>query len=450
VIRTRPHLAAAIVIATAIAGVSAAPDARPDWFSGTAPLQLRLEAPLDDLFGHAQQDGYSVRGSLTRTDGGDPRRIDPVTVSVRGHTSRRESECSFPKLKLTWDGAAIKIGTHCGEADGNAVTAKFGRLPNQMSPVREAFVYQLLDRLGVPTLRARAAEITYVSTNGTSDPPTPLLRHAFLLEDDHGAMHRLGAVHSISETQFATAHEAFTPEDTATIAFGEALVGNFDWCLRFFKGDTYRCDGRHPLWNLLAFRWEDGRMRPVMYDFDVSGAVAGYHRWFGDIFNEQFLPSKSHAAIEVIAQLAHARTLFDRGVLDATRRAFASKRDAAYDALATSAVDAAGKHAMTAYFDAFFEAMANDAAFYRPVVVAADTRAYADANRSQPVCNSIGALPVGTPVSAPIDIRGDMVQVVVLDAMWKFAPPAECPVIHDRPVWIAKAAVSTQYPSRSP
>jgi len=441
----RHRFALACVAALAIAAGLAAATA-PDWFSGANPLALRLEGPLNELFAHAQQEGYAVHGSLAWRDAAGEQRIDDVTITVRGNTSRRESECPFPKLKLSWPGGSVKIGTHCGESTGDAITAKYGRLANQRAPVREAFVYHLLDLLGIPTLRARLAEITYVYADAAADQPSTLRRHAFLLEDDRAAMRRLGAARSIDEQRFTAARDAFTPDDTARVAFAEALVGNFDWCLRFFKGDTYRCDGRHPLWNLEAFAWPDGAARPVLYDFDVSGIVSGYHRWFPDIFNERFLPSKSHAAIEVTAQLQHARSLFDRSVLDATRRAFAAKRDAAYRALAESSVDADGKQVMTAYFDAFFEAMTSDAAFYRPVVTARDTRAYGDASQSQAVCATVGPLPVGTPVSDPLDTRGSMMQVVVLDAMWKFAPPVKCPFIHQKPVWIAKSAVGTNYP----
>jgi hypothetical protein len=441
------RLGIAIPATATIAVAQGASPGKPDWFRGRQPLALRLEAPFNDLFAHAQQDGYVVRGTLGWSDGaGQPQQLGRVKIAVRGHTSRRESECPFPKLKVSWAEGTIKIGTHCGEADGDAITPKFGRLPNQLSPVREAFVYHLLDLVGVPTLRARVAEITYVYADATGEQPESRRRHAFVLEDDHEALQRLGADQSIPESRFTTARDAFAPADSATIAFAEALIGNFDWCLRFFKGDAYRCDARHPLWNLFAFQRSDGTARPVMYDFDVSGAVAGYHRWFADIFNEQFLPSKSHAAIEVIAQLQRARTLFDRPVLDATRQKFASNRAAAYRALSESAVDEPGKKAMTDYFDAFFEAMTSDAAFYRPVITAPDVRAYVDSARSQPACASVGALPIGTPVSEPLETRGDMAKVVVVDALWKFAPPAKCSFIHQKPVWIAKSAVGSDYP----
>jgi hypothetical protein len=444
--RVLSQLAAALILAglSGTAHIGAAKP--PDWFTGHDPLPLRLEAPFKNLFAHAQQNGYTVRGSLSWRDRAGDGRLDDVKVNVRGHTSRRETECSFPKLKLAWPGGSLKIGTHCGESRGDELSAKYGRLANQSSPLREEFVYRLLDTLGVPTLHARPAQITYVDTEADDERDVSVTRHAFLLESEENARARLGAVRTVTPEQFTNARDAFTPEDTARLAFAEALVGNFDWCLRFSKGDTYRCDGRRPLWNVLAFTWPDGTMRPLPYDFDVTGIVAGHHLWFADIFNEAFLPSRSQPAIEVIAQLQHARSLFPRDVLDATRRAFASRKAAAYRALAQSAVDAGGKKTFTEYMDAFFEAMTSDAAFYRPVVTVPNTRAYADADRSTPVCASAGPVPVGTPVSEPVQTRGDMAQVIVLDAMWKFAPPVKCPFIHQNPVWIPRAAVGTNYP----
>jgi len=438
-----------LLLATIMATAGAAAAPAIDWFSSDEPASLRLEAPFNELFGHAQQSGYSVRGTVSTTDRGSDVRIDNVKISVRGNTSRRETECTFPKLKLSWSGTTLKIGTHCGESTDDAVTAKFGRLPNQRSPWREAFVYRLLDVLQVPSLAARPARITYVYTDaatGTAGGSEPLTRNALLLEDAEAARQRLGAAKEISETQFTNARDAFAVEDTAALAFAEALIGNFDWCLRFYKTDTYRCDPRHPLWNILAFEWADGRMRPFMYDFDVSGMVAGTHRWFRDIFNEQFVPSRSHAEIEVTAQLQHARTLFDRATLDRTRRRFAARKRDAYALLDSKTLDAEGRVVIKSYMDAFFSAMESDAAFYRPVVVAENTLAYGDPDRSTPLCASRGAIPIGTPVSEPSETRGSMVHVVLLDALWKYAPPVQCPVFRKNAVWIDKAAIGSNFP----
>lgn len=419
--------------------------APPDWFGTYEPLTMRLEAPLADLFAHAQQDGYAVHGTLTYRDRGREGRVDDVTVTVRGNTSRRDTECSFPKLKVAWQQNAVKIGTHCGDSPDDTVTERFGRLANERSPVREAFVYRLLDSVGVLTLRARTARITYVYGDA-GEAPRSIVRNAFIVEDNEDARTRLGAARQIDAARFTSARDAFSAEDAAGLAFAEAMIGNFDWCVRFFKGDTYRCDGRHPLWNVLVLVWPDGRTRPLPYDFDVTGMVAGYHRWFNDIFNERFIPSGSHPAIEVAAQLQRARTLFDRGVLDATRRRFAARRDAAYQALADAKIDADGRATIAAYLDAFFDAMESDEAFYRPVVTAQDARAYLDADATMPVCAARGPVPVGTPVSAPLRTRGSMVQVVPLDALWHYAPPVRCPSMHQKAVWLDRGAVGTSYP----
>ena len=410
-------------------------------FSTYEPLVLRLEAPLDDLFAHAQQDNYSVRGALTYQDRGREVHVPAVKVSVRGNSSRNASECTFPKLKLEWPSASLKIGTHCGESTDGSVTAKFGRLSNEHSPRREAFVYQLLDMLQVLSLKARPARITYVSSGRE-----PLVRNAMVLEDTSDALRRLGAQKEIAPEQFTSARDAFAPADSATLAFAEAMIGNFDWCLRFFPRDTYRCDARRPLWNVLAFAWPDGRVRPLIYDFDVSGMVAGHHRWFGDIFNEAFLPSASPARLEVISQLQRTRTLFGRADLDRTRRHFTQKKADAYRLLDESDLDSAGRGTIKEYLDTFFEAIGSDDAFYRPVVTAPNAVAYADASRRSAVCPARGPIPAGTPVSDPVQTSGDMIQVRLLDALWHWAPPVKCPDIRKTPVWIDKAAVTRDYP----
>ena len=410
-------------------------------FSTYEPLVLRLEAPLDDLFAHARQDNYSVRGALTYQDRGREVSVPDIRVSVRGNSSRNASECTFPKLKLEWPSASLKIGTHCGESTDDSVTAKFGRLPNEQSPRREAFVYKLLDVLQVPSLKARPARITYVSSG-----KQPLVRNAVVVEDTSDALRRLGARKEISPEQFTSARDAFSPADSASLAFAEAMIGNFDWCLRFFPGDAYRCDARRSLWNVLALAWPDGRMRPLMYDFDVSGMVAGRHRWFGDIFNEAFLKSASPARLEVISQLQRTRTLFGRADLDRTRRQFAQKKADVYRLLSNSDLDATGRATIKEYLDAFFEAIESDEVFYRPVVTAPDTVAYADANRAAPMCSARGPIPVGTPVSDPLQTSGNMIQVRLLDVLWHWAPPVKCPEMHTTAVWIDKAAVGRDYP----
>src|SRR5256885_10994284 len=98
---------------------------------------------------------------------------------------------------------AVKIGTHCGEAPDGQLTPKYGRWANEKGALREAFVYRLLDTLGVPSLRARPARITYIDGDQTSE------RDAFFLEDDRDAMKRLGARREIEPARFRDAEHEF-------------------------------------------------------------------------------------------------------------------------------------------------------------------------------------------------------------------------------------------------
>jgi hypothetical protein len=432
-------------------------------FSSHDVVSLQLKAPFNELFDRGRVDEeFSVAGTLSYTDGGQPVTVDGVQISLRGNTSKRETECAFPKLKVQFPRGhqptplfaglnAIKIGTHCGEAAEDGVTVKFGRLPNEQSPLREAFVYRLLEALGVPALKARPARVTYVYTDarpGQSPPQEqPIVKHAILVEHTEAAIARVGGHREIGEKAFTNARAQFSAADTARLVFAEALIGNFDWCLRMTPDDAYRCDTRHPLWNVVAGATRDGRARPLMQDFDVAGMVTGRHPWFTDVFSEAFVPSRSQAEVEVLAQLQRARSLFTRGELDAARAEFTKRKADAYQTLDAAVLDPAGKQNAKRYLDSFYQAIESDAAFYRPVVTASRAKIYASPNGAA-VCTSAGTIPVGTPVSEPLETSGAFIQVHVLDALWRWAPPVQCPAVHTGPVWIDAAAVSKDFPKR--
>jgi hypothetical protein len=401
-------------LSLSVAAAPAAPGNSP-LFSSQDVLTLRLEGPFRELLSKPESpdDSSTVTAKLTLTQGGRDVTIDGVGISLRGHTSRRASECTFPKLKVTLpQGQAaersvlaghsvLKIGTHCGESTGDAISAKYGRLTNEQSPVREAFVYRLLEAVGVPTLKARQARITYVYTDAP-DQKHSLVRNAFIVEDDDEAMARLGGTRQFDEKTFTNAHDQFTPADTALIAFAEAMIGNFDWCLKMTRDDAYRCNARHPLWNVLAIAGADNRARPLIYDFDVAGMVTGHHRWFKDVYYDGFVQSRSQPTLEVLGQVQRTRSLFGRNDLDAARHHFMQKKADAYRTLDSSNVDAAGKQRIREYLDAFFAAIGTDDAFYRPAVVVEGVRAYTDSAQSNPVCSAMGPVAVGTVVSDPV------------------------------------------------
>jgi len=443
-------LLAAELCASSVARAAGPPSSL---FVSNELLEIKIAAPWADLLAKARTNAeYTVPGTLTYLDdAGKEKTIEGLTVALRGHTSKQETECDFPKLKLGLKGdhsgtpfasiATLKIGTHCGDREDGSLTEKYGRWANEKAPHREAYVYRLLAAMKVPTLQARPARITYVGGGPNGEP---LVRNALLLEDDDEAMARLGAREQITETQFSSARQMFTPRDAARLAFAEALIGNFDWCVRFFPGDTYRCDDRHPLWNVMAFKTAQGTI-PIPYDFDLSGPVTGRHTWFQKVFNVNMSPSKSEAEVEVLQQVQRTRTLFDRRDLDAVRAEFVANKGAALDLLHTSALDSDGRHFAEAYLTAFFNAIERDESFYRPVIVGDQVKAFVDADQRQPACGG-EPLAAASVVSEPLDTQGNLIRVHVIDMGWKWAPPKACDAIHADAVWIPAKAVASDYP----
>jgi hypothetical protein len=427
---------------TAAAGQAQPPGAPlTSLLDGDSLVSLKIEAPLQQLFSRGAED-ETVTVPATVSAGTTVWR--DVALSVRGHTSRRETECTFPKLKLKLKGAgSIKIGTHCGESADDHLTQKYGRLANERSPLREAVAYRMLHAAGVPALRARPARITYVDT-GTNG--TPLARNALVLEDDDDAMERAGGRTELTLDNFGDVAARHATGDAGLVAFGEALIGNFDWCLKFTPDDIYRCDASKPVWNLLAFE-RDGATALMMKDFDLAGVVVGRHPWFDTVWNRAFVPSKSPIEIEVLSQVQRTRSLFPRDALDGLRRHFVERQNAVLSAIQSAEVDAEGRRLALGYANAFFAAIGDDQAFYRPVVGRPDVQVYMDPQRTREACGPKDAIRPGTPVNET-QHSGAMSQVVILDVMWRWASKNECNNVQNGPVWIASDAITSDYPPR--
>jgi hypothetical protein len=416
---------------------------------GSSTVTLTLEAPLKQLFAksdpHAgKDDRVFVPGRLVYKDpdtGADVT-LNDVEVSVRGHTSRNEEECTFPKLKIrARPGGALRIGTHCGEAPDDTLSPKYGRLANEKSPFREALTYKILYALGVPTLRTRPARITYVDPDADG---ARLTRNALLIEDENEAMARVGGTAPIGLETFGNVKSRHAEADASRIAFGEAAIANFDWCLKYAPDDIYRCNDPKPLWNILAF--DRGRAPPalLMEDFDLAGTVVGHHPWFRTVFNSSFVPSKSETDTDVIAQVQRARALFTRAELDALRADFVHRKPAAYRAVDTADVDPAGRDLAREHLDAFYRAISEEG-FYIPVVGRTDVQVYKDAARSADACGPKDVIRMGTPVKS-LQQSGSMSQVLILDAMWRWTGKNACSAVLNGPVWIQSDVITSRFP----
>ena len=164
------------------------------------------------------------------------------------------------------------------------------------------------------------------------------------------------------------------------------------------------------------------------------------------VFNPAYAPGASEAAMEVLGQLQRTRTLFTRAQLDAARAEFIRHKEEAYAVLTQAQLDPAGRKHAAAYLDAFYAVLESDERFYLPVVVTDNTRISLDVRQKRRACPN-AVVPRGTPVSAPVETRDSMHAVIILDALWEWAPPRVCDAVHSRSVWVPASSISSDYPN---
>ena len=340
--RARPTIVLGMMLPVMAFAYGCAQPLDPPLFSRADVLAVRLEAPFSRLVDNGRWDkSYSVRGRLSYSDSMGRRiELSDVQVEIRGNSSRDHHECAFPKLTLHFrsdralersifrDEPKIDIGTHCDDRSDGTLTA-VGRLGNELSPSREAWVYRLLSAIGVATFKVRTARIVYIDVEpeaGTASSATAIERNAIFVEDIDSAMARLRAT---EVEHFENAAHDFTADDTIRLLFAEAMIGNFDWCLKYSAESTYQCTAKERLYNLIALKGADGTVFPLAYDFDLAGAVTGANPWLSKVYSDEFAPRESRRGVEVTGQVERSRTLFSRSQIDAARKRFLQRKDLA-------------------------------------------------------------------------------------------------------------------------
>lgn len=298
----------------------------PSLFSSDSLLEITFKGPIYTLFqkapGLPPMSGKQSNDSDLAYEAGSIEYRDtqgrlislPMEFRVRGNSSQKD--CSFPKLSVRFKKETVltgtlfaglksfKIGTHCGDIDGNS--GKYKRLRNQLAPNREALAYRILETLEVTTLKARPGRINYVFTDARASDAPQITRNAMFLESDGQLEKRLGAVESFPQETYklylenisrsskkksplpgfvdaAEGPKNLVPDqfdqtllDAAMVYFGNGILYNHDWDLKVFGQN--RQTREHPradynLWNVMGLVKPDGTFSFAAYDLDLSGVV---------------------------------------------------------------------------------------------------------------------------------------------------------------------------------
>jgi len=358
-----------------MADAASKPATSPVWDS-TETIAFTVTGPFQTAFSAAYAglpDGINppVRvkdpfaGTLQYTGDAGPVVLQ-TTLKVRGNSSLQE--CAFPKLKVTvfddaeraasifYKAKRTKIGTHCDDrADDDR--GVIGRLRNQKATFREAFVYEVMRQLQLPTKWARPARITYVDTSpGTSDVGWTVERDGFIFDNAKNVAKRHDALLRADEDPWtATQVQSVDRDQAAKLYFLQALFGNWDWRLAVDPATSET----GPPWNVHVMTLSNGTHVPFAYDFDLSSAVTG------EFVRESQLPTDLYPGEALLFRQAAYYLLPTKDEFTGTRRtqiaAFFVAAEATLRAtLASYPMDADGRENMTAHLDAFYDVLARE------------------------------------------------------------------------------------------
>jgi hypothetical protein len=239
-------------------------------FGSDSQLKIILEAPFPALVRTAKTKPDPYDATLTVQDGAGAAHSIPLKINARGKSRRMAGYCTFPPLSLDFGEKATVKGTPFqGQGKLKLVTHCRGDSSHDQRIILEYLGYKLYNVVTPLSHRVRAAEVTY--RNGPADKGTT--RFAFLIEDpdDIAARNNLDELEVGPNMPIRVSQ--LDARATARATMFEYMIGNLDW--GFFDGPPGEdcCHNAHLLAAEKAQPATATAIKPVPYDFDMSGLV---------------------------------------------------------------------------------------------------------------------------------------------------------------------------------
>lgn len=220
-------------------------------YSGTeAPLELRLELPVDSLL--AKADG-SQDALVTFTDVSGGVNTWNLEVELRGKFRRQR--CEFAPLKLNFSKKDLRAAG-LEDFDKYKLVSSCTSDPLAVNLVlKEYLAYRAYNLLSENSFRVQRLTITYVDVNGNHPDRT---EQGFIIEETDELAARINAKEV--ESALGLPAHAYNPTAEVTQALVQYMVSNGDWSTVLAR-------------NIKVYKTADGQLIPVGYDFDFSGWV---------------------------------------------------------------------------------------------------------------------------------------------------------------------------------
>ncbi|KPA15138.1 hypothetical protein MHK_004655 [Candidatus Magnetomorum sp. HK-1] len=346
-----------------IAGMSDDHQKKPNFFDSNDVLSFTITSEFDPAFkdAHAgEPDGifppqrlkYYFPGEF-QLDGYNSVFVD---IKVRGNSSLQE--CSFPKLKIKAtkeersgtifeDVRKIKIGTHCSDED---TPGHIGRLRSEIATHREAFVYQILKTLGIESMRARAATITYNDSSLSST----IVRDSFIFEHIDVLADRLNgkAIDDPSDIETVYPQNAImNPQIVSNIQFFQALIGNWDFNLPIVLSE----EKGSKVWNMEMIVLSNNILLPIPTDFDLASIVTGKIDTRSP--PADLMPEQNDITRQAAYYINKINKTFSNELISVSKEIFESKKIELEKVLADAPLDDSGRSIASEHISGFYLAL---------------------------------------------------------------------------------------------
>ena len=247
----------ALVALVVAAPVYAAEPAKP-LFASDEIIRITVRGPVDTIAKAAEESQASYPGTVTVAGSSEAL---PVQLAQRGITRRKGDVCQFPPLRVTFTAPPpagslfagqrrLKLVTHCRASEGF-----------QQYVLMEYATYRLYNQLTPMSIRARLAQVDYVSADGR--PITS--RVGFFLEPIDDVARRNGLREARMGARIPVT--SLSAVDSGRVGVFEYMIGNLDWAMQAGPAGDDCCHN-----NPLIGPGPTGLV-PVPYDWDFSGLV---------------------------------------------------------------------------------------------------------------------------------------------------------------------------------
>lgn len=318
-------------------------------FQSRTLLPLTLSLPLAELI--AAKEAWVAADKQGEKPAPRPGRVQvadgeaEVTLKIRGNSSL--TAYAWPKLGLKLpEGAPRSLQ---GLKSVNLINHTFKDFEEEshLFPWREAAAYAVLDAMGIPTLKARAAQVRYQDQSAAPQRLKAQTHAALLVEDDKDAAARFGGV----SVDLASLHVIEPPvvlpmKEVLRLELAERLLGNRDFQL-FYEADGAKNAKVTCVWNFDGVELPAGpggqrRAQLLASDFDRTNWVSAplhfnaqeVFQWIEQAYWNHPKPTLEAIKSILVSKAAVLKTIKEVPLDDEARTQLGLRAKAYFDVLA--------------------------------------------------------------------------------------------------------------------